>query len=173
MSNSTSFPEPLPASDFLTVLANTPLLAFDLLLRDPQERVLLGLRSNRPAQGYWFVPGGRVLKDERLEDAFLRITAAELGQSIPLTEGKFMGVYQHFYADNFSGRAGISTHYVVLGVELRLAQALLEKPLAQHSDWRWWSVEDLLISPEVHPNTRAYFNREQKTRALYPPFYSA
>lgn len=153
-------------ADLLTVVANTPLISFDLILRNPANQVLLGLRNNRPARGYWFVPGGRVMKDERLQEAFLRITAAEMGQSIPLAEGKFLGVYQHFYADNFSGQPDISTHYIVLGIELCLVQALLEKPLAQHSDWRWWSIEELLLNPEVHPNTKAYFDSEQKTRAI-------
>ncbi|STJ10662.1 GDP-L-fucose synthetase [Escherichia coli] len=62
---------------------------------------LLGKRTNRPAQGYWFVPGGRVQKDETLEAAFERLTMAELGLRLPITAGQFYGVWQHFYDDNF------------------------------------------------------------------------
>jgi colanic acid biosynthesis protein WcaH len=39
-----------------------------VLVRDGRE-VLLGLRTNRPAQGSWFVPGGRILKNEKRADA--------------------------------------------------------------------------------------------------------
>ena len=58
---------------FKSVVANTPLISVDLIVRNPQGQILLGLRVNRPAQGYWFVPGGRVRKDERLADAFTRL----------------------------------------------------------------------------------------------------
>jgi len=154
----------LSESTFLTVVANTPLVSFDLIVRNQAGQVLLGLRNNRPAQGYWFVPGGRIMKDERLAEAFLRITENELGQSIPLSEGKFLGVFQHLYEDNFSNQEGISTHYIVFGVEISADEVLAQKPLAQHSDWRWWSIQDLLASAVVHPYTRAYFDREQKTK---------
>ncbi|MDP2000518.1 MAG: hypothetical protein Q8K22_13130 [Rhodoferax sp.] len=50
---------------FLDVVNHTPLVAVDLVLVRGGHEVLLGLRNNRPAQGFWFVPGGRILKNER------------------------------------------------------------------------------------------------------------
>ena len=41
-----------------------------LYCREQSQRVSAWQRTNRPAQGYWFVPGGRVQKDETLEAAF-------------------------------------------------------------------------------------------------------
>lgn len=38
---------------------------------------LVGERINRAAQGYWFVPGGRMYKGEALTKAFGRITFRE------------------------------------------------------------------------------------------------
>ena len=69
----------LPAEVFGEVIRNTPLVAIDLVVRDQSGRALLGKRLNRPAQGYWFAPGGRIRKNETLDAAFLRLTAAELG----------------------------------------------------------------------------------------------
>ena len=43
----------------------------------------------------WFVPGGRIMKNETLENAFERITLAETGKAVPITEAGFLGVYQH------------------------------------------------------------------------------
>jgi len=156
----------LTNSVFLKIIANTPIVSFDLIITNRQNHVLLGLRKNRPAQGYWFVPGGRVMKNEPLEEAFLRITKNELGISIPLAAGKFLGVYQHLYDDNFAGKEGISTHYIVLAIKITLDDAEMGIPFSQHSDWKWWSIDELLANEEVHPNTKAYFNHEQITKVI-------
>jgi colanic acid biosynthesis protein WcaH len=151
-------------TEFLTVVSNTPLIALDLILHDEQGRYLLGRRVNRPAQGSWFVPGGRVRKDESLDDAFARLACEELGlREAERSDGELLGVYEHFYDDNFSGKEGISTHYVVLGYRFRLPQRLPHLPLDQHSDYRWASVEDILLDETVHDNSRAYFVTEAVT----------
>ncbi|CAB3753887.1 GDP-mannose mannosyl hydrolase [Paraburkholderia solisilvae] len=145
-------------TEFLSVVSNTPLIALDLILPDEQGRYLLGRRVNRPAQGAWFVPGGRVRKDERLDDAFARLAREELGlHGVDRSGAELIGVYEHFYDDNFSGKDGISTHYVVLGYRFRLPQRPPHLPLDQHSDYRWASAEDIARDEAVHENSRAYF----------------
>ncbi|MBW8834431.1 MAG: NUDIX domain-containing protein, partial [Burkholderia sp.] len=90
--------------DFLDVVRLTPLVAIDLLVRDADGRVLLGHRRNRPARGTWFVPGGRILKDETLDAAFSRIADAELGiAKLARSSARFEGVVEHHYSDNFAG----------------------------------------------------------------------
>ena len=91
----------LRQEDFATVVRSTPLVSLDFIVENSRGEFLLGKRTNRPAQGYWFVPGGRVQKDETLEAAFERLTMAELGLRLPITAGQFYGVWQHFYDDNF------------------------------------------------------------------------
>lgn len=146
----------LSQEDFATVVRSTPLISIDLIVENERGENLLGRRTNRPAQGYWFVPGGRVLKDEALESAFERLTQAELGLRLPMAAGQFYGVWQHFYDDNFSG-TDFTTHYVVLGFHLRVNQADLRLPDAQHDDYRWLTPDALLASDRVHDNSRAYF----------------
>ncbi|MFZ3619686.1 GDP-mannose mannosyl hydrolase [Leclercia barmai] len=146
----------LSQEDFATVVRSTPLISIDLIVENERSEFLLGQRTNRPAQGYWFVPGGRVQKDETLENAFARLTEAELGLRLPMTAGQFYGVWQHFYDDNFSG-TDFTTHYVVLGFRLKVDRADLRLPDAQHDDYRWQTAEQLLASDNVHDNSRAYF----------------
>lgn len=146
----------LSAEDFATVVRATPLISIDLIVENERGEFLLGQRTNRPAQGYWFVPGGRVQKDEPLEQAFARLTRAELGVSLPMAAGEFYGVWQHFYDDNFSG-SDFSTHYIVLGFRLRVDAATLPLPTEQHHAYRWLTAEALLESDNVHDNSRAYF----------------
>ncbi|WP_314420652.1 GDP-mannose mannosyl hydrolase [Pseudescherichia vulneris] len=146
----------LSQEDFATVVRSTPLISIDLIVENAHGEFLLGKRTNRPAQGYWFVPGGRVQKDEPLAQAFERLTQAELGVRLPLTAGEFYGVWQHFYDDNFSG-SDFSTHYIVLGFRLKLKQADLALPDAQHEAYRWLTPEALIADENVHDNSRAYF----------------
>ena len=108
------FPRLLNKDEFARVVRNAPLVAIDLIVRDPERRVLVGLRTNEPAKGNWFVPGGVVRKCERLTDAFARIVKAEIGLEASIGNAKFIGVYEHLYDNNVFGEEGFGTHYVVL-----------------------------------------------------------
>jgi GDP-mannose mannosyl hydrolase len=102
----------LDSATFATVVGSTPLVAIDLLVVNEDNELLLGKRLNRPAKDIWFVPGGRVLKNEPLEQTFKRITLAELGNEIDLGQAKLLGLFEHFYEDSVFGEH-INTHYVI------------------------------------------------------------
>lgn len=146
----------LDKAQFQQIVAATPLISLDLIVRNGQGQVLLGRRLNRPAQGYWFVPGGRVRKDERLDAAFLRLTQEELGLAASRESARLLGPYEHFYADNFSGTE-FTTHYVVLGYELAWQGQQDALPISQHDQYRWFEVAGLLQDPSVHQHTKDYF----------------
>ncbi len=129
----------------------------DLIVYDPNGKILVGFRKNRPAQNTWFVPGGKILKDERFKDAIRRISLAELGVEISLDQAHFRGVYEHLYPDNFAGSPKISTHYIVLAYEIHLLEPLTILPPDQHTDFQWMSIKRILSDPRVHKNTKAYF----------------
>ena len=147
---------PLPREQFLEVVARAPLVSIDLVVRDSAGRVLLGLRRNAPARGFWFVPGGIVRKNETLEIAYGRITRSELGMELPRTGSRLLGVYEHFYAENADDRPGFGTHYVVLAHAVTLEAAPVP-PAEQHSVYRWLEPAELLATSDVHNNTKAYF----------------
>lgn len=143
---------------FTTVLKSTPLVSIDLIVCNSQGLILLGERKNRPAQGCWFVPGGRILKNESLADAFQRLSLNELGVKLDLSEATLQGAYDHFYSDSVFGE-GVSTHYVAIAyiLEVTFLPAL---PKEQHSSYRWFSVSELLAHPGVHSHTKAYFSKD-------------
>ncbi|TDF81202.1 GDP-mannose mannosyl hydrolase [Pseudomonas sp. H9] len=149
----------LPLETFRTIVASTPLIAIDLIVRNLQGQILLGKRLNRPAQGSWFVPGGRVLKNETLDDAFERLTHSELGRSYERSQASFLGIYEHFYEDSVFGQAVAdpSSHYVVLAYQLFVPVGdILELPAQQHAEYRWDSILELNACSDTHENTRAY-----------------
>ncbi len=147
----------LDEQSFLQVVSNTPLVSIDLVIQNKQGEVLLGRRKNRPAHSYWFVPGGRIRKNERLSTAFERLCAEELQFALSFSEASLLGVYEHLYEDNFAGEAGIDTHYVVLAYAITVEQIPPVELLQQHDAQDWWNVKDLLKAGDVHANTKAYF----------------
>lgn len=147
----------LDKQTFSTVIKSTPLVSIDLIIENGQGEFLFGYRNNRPAQGYWFVPGGRILKDESVVDAFKRLTLHELGVEFQLSQAKLIGPFEHFYSDNVTG-ADFSTHYIALGYRL-VVDELPDLPKDQHCDYKWLSVENLLLDASVHKHSRWYFDK--------------
>jgi colanic acid biosynthesis protein WcaH len=147
----------LKKETFKTVIASTPLVSIDLVITNLQGEALLGKRLNRPAQGYWFVPGGRILKDESLSDAFVRLTTEEIGQAFNIKQATLLGPYDHFYQDNvFSDE--FTTHYVAIAYQLNIGDELKNLPLdIQHGSYQWYKINDLLQNEQVHKHTKWYF----------------
>jgi colanic acid biosynthesis protein WcaH len=148
----------LDDTTFRIVVDATPLVSIDLIVRGGEGRILLGQRRNRPAEGFWFVPGGRIRKGETLDEAFRRLTLSELGVSVEREACRLLGVYEHLYEDSVFGSPGEapSTHYVVLGYELSWPGEAFDLPREQHSEYRWFDPQAMLLTDEVHANTKAY-----------------
>ena len=141
----------------LKIIEATPLVSIDLVIRNPSNKVLLGKRNNRPAMGYWFVPGGRIFKNETINQALKRISEVELGQDLSTKAPSLLGAYDHIYEDNFLNVKGINTHYVVLAFVIALQQEIEVKSDEQHTELKWWEVDKLLQDQTVHQNTKVYF----------------
>lgn len=148
----------LPFETFLDAVRHVPLVAIDLLVQDAEGRYLLGLRTIKPAAGYWFVPGGRIYKDETLQQAFVRISRDELGVELSIDDATFVGVHEHFYDENAGGVEGFGTHYVALGYRLQGDASALNLPTDQHESYRWLGLAELAEDSTVHPHTRRYFD---------------
>lgn len=147
----------LTKEQFLSVIEFTPLVSIDLLIINEQKQVLLGKRLNRPAQNYWFVPGGRIVKNETIPEAFDRIVRKETGLDLAFEKAELAGAYDHIYDDNTFGEKGIGTHYVVLGYRYRLHGTPEIVIDSQHDQVKWWNLDELLSHPQVHENTKRYF----------------
>jgi colanic acid biosynthesis protein WcaH len=120
---------------------------------------LVGKRNFDPAKHWFFVPGGRILKDERIRDAFARITRTELGADMCIGDARFLGVYEHFYPTNRFEKEGFGTHYVVLAYEVELGEFQRVQLNDQHSTYEWIKEEELLARGNIHEHVKAYFRR--------------
>ena len=137
---------------FKMIIDSAPLISIDILLKK-DGKVLLGKRVNKPAQGYFFSMGGRVNKNEAIANAMARIAKNELNIELKYIP-KFIGVFEHFYDDSIY--KVVSTHYVNLAYEYEVKE-VLNLPTEQHDEYRWFTIDELLQSEQVHKYVKDYF----------------
>lgn len=147
----------LSNNEFQDIIKLTPLIAMDLIIIY-KNKILLGRRLNQPAKGYYFIPGGRILKGETLEIACLRLTQNELGLKIPFHKFTFHMNTQHIYQNNFFNN-NFSTHYVCLCYKYELNEKEYNKINIdqQHDNILWLPKEEIMIHDLIHINTKNYF----------------
>lgn len=139
---------------FSGIVKNTPLISIDLIIENEEGQFLLGKRVNEPAKDFWFVPGGRIYKDETLDNAFNRILEEEIGLDITREQAVFYGLYEHFYENNvFNTKFG--THYIVLAHKTKVSK--MPNVNSQHSTYQWFVKDELLNKIDVHKYTKDYF----------------
>ena len=139
---------------FASIIHYTPLISIDLIVENSEGKVLLGKRINEPAKDFWFVPGGRIFKDETLDAAFERTAKEEIGLDIKREDAAFINVYEHFYDNNVFDNE-FSTHYVVLAHKIVTDKNLVVND--QHEKYEWFDKEILLDRDDVHKYTKNYF----------------
>ena len=110
-----------------------------IVFRD--DKVLLVKRANRPGQGLWAIPGGRVELGETLKEAARREVKEETGVSISPTEPIY--VFEVIERDD---EGDIRFHYVIIDL---LAEYLSGEvnPGTDASEARWISSAELKELP--------------------------
>lgn len=147
----------LTQEEYLAVVKNAPLVAVDLIIRNRKNEILLGLRKEEPAKGFWFVPGGRIHKGETIQKAFGDIARYKLGINVEFSDTALLGVHEHFYDTNPYGLEKCSTHFLSIVYEINVDFLRIDQlPDDQHEGWKWFSFTDLMDSPEVHDNTKQF-----------------
>jgi ADP-ribose pyrophosphatase YjhB (NUDIX family) len=68
-------PEPL----YKQIYESVPIFCVDVIAVDGRKQYLLIKRKNKPLQGQWAFPGGRVLKNEPVHEAAIRKLEEETG----------------------------------------------------------------------------------------------
>lgn len=112
------------------IVKSVPILAVDCIVINGHNKYLLLKRRNEPLRGQWWVPGGRVLRKEKVKHAVVRKCLEELGSLVHIIE--FVGYYEDFFP---KGRMGsIHTVSLVFLVKLIGNKVKLDQ---QHSAYKW------------------------------------
>jgi colanic acid biosynthesis protein WcaH len=90
----------LSLNEFAKAVGVLPLVSMGWVLTDLAGQLLGGKRSNAPAQGKLFAPGGRVHKGESCPLALERVAIGELGCGLELAvvlarRAQLMGAWDH------------------------------------------------------------------------------
>ncbi len=145
----------LSADLFQTIIKHAPLFAKDFVVINEDDEILVGKRLNAPAKEWWFVPGGRVFKNEPLSVAFKRLSEMELGIQLEIKQAFLLGLFDHFYEDSsFSG--SVSTHYINATHVARIDKCSIGFPSEQHSNYRWVPVASLHQDITVHKYSKVF-----------------
>ena len=114
----------------------SPTVCVDLLVINEQKQYLLAKRTEKPAKGSWWFPGGRIHKGETWAECARRKGKEELGIDLPI--GNIISVEDYFASD-------ADWHTVNLVVHAYFSHRLIEldKP---HAEYRWVSY----IEPDLH-----------------------
>ena len=142
----------LDDTTFKAIIDSAPLISIDILLKK-DNKFLLGRRVNKPAQGYFFSTGGRINKNETIDNAMTRIALNEFNIELKFSP-KFIGVFEHFYDDSIY--ENVSTHYVNIAYEHEVEE-IPDLPTEQHNEYQWFTINELLESKQVHKYTKDYF----------------
>ena len=155
------FTEKLSEEIWRTCVDSIPIFGIDMIIFSRKYGVLMGRRINNPAKGKFFVPGGRVYKNERIIDAFNRILLSETGLTFSFNKSTSMGLYEHFYNVTSWSTSECSTHYIIEArlIEVEPENIKLKINLnEQHSNFEWISLENL-NSNAIHPYSKIYLNK--------------
>ncbi|MFB6227499.1 MAG: NUDIX domain-containing protein [Halobacteriales archaeon] len=132
---------------FAEFTARMPQVCVEVVL-ETEEGILLAKRTNEPAKGEWFWPGGRLYKGEELEAAARRVAQEELGIDVAIEER--LGVYAHFWET--SAVAGEASRHTV-NVVFRVTPADSEFEIElddQHEAYRFLSEIEVERHDYVH-----------------------
>jgi len=145
--------EHIDEKTWCSIVQSIPIPSVDLLVKC-SGGILLGKRTNRPAKGEWFVPGGRIQKGEPQQEAVHRIAEEELGVEITIEQS--LGTYDHFY-DSSDVPEGGGKHYIAHAYSVSASDCRINGD-DQHAEFKVFEdVPDLL-----HPHVKAYIEKSKE-----------
>jgi colanic acid biosynthesis protein WcaH len=133
------------SSEYKKILENMPICCVDVVICHC-NKILLVCRNNEPAKNEWWFPGGRVYKNEKLEEAVVRKTYEEVGIKVQIV--KELGIYETMFNKGpFDDlKSGVHTINIYFLVKPTLENFKI-KIDDTSSDYRWIDK----IEENLHP----------------------
>lgn len=115
---------------YTRIRAVIPTVCVDLLVTNQQGEYLLVKRTQAPAKGSWWFPGGRILKGETWNDACLRKAREELGLELRL--GLLVSVEESIFSEE---NPAVHTVNIVVHMFFEGAEKIVLDEA--HADYSW------------------------------------
>jgi len=112
------------------IIENIPIICVDGLIVE-NNKILLLKRLNEPAIGEWWFPGGRVLKNEKIEDSIIRKVKEETNlETIILKQiGITETIFDKKHTINICFLLKLNSNEIILNSE--------------HDEYNWFSMDQL------------------------------
>lgn len=141
-------PQDVPQDIYKVLMEFSPICTVDIILFNPQKtHVLLGKRVNAPYQGLFYTFGGRLRKNETLEEAAVRVAKNEIGVTVTQSNVTFGGLDNEI--SDSSVISGTNYHAVALYFSGTIPENTPVELDAQHSEYQWIAVNDPIIHPSI------------------------
>ena len=112
-----------------------PILCVDGFIVD-DDKILLLKRNNYPAINEWWVPGGRVVKNELLCDSIIRKVKEETGLDVEILNQ--IGITETIFE---------TKHTVNVCFSLRVKSDNINITInSEHSEYKWFKMDSLPIN---------------------------
>jgi colanic acid biosynthesis protein WcaH len=142
---------------FRNLVANAPLITIDFMIKNALGNILLGKRVNKPAKGYYFTAGGRIFKNETIEEAIKRISLKELNFKLALKDLQFIGIFEQFFEDSIFERVSLRSIDMVYEYQ---CDREFNLPTIEHNEYRFFSMDEIQHEDAVHPCVKEFFCEE-------------
>ena len=137
----------IPDEDYKKIMEIMPIPTVDIVIFHPDKtKVLLFLRKNKPAQGYYYALGGRIHKGESLTESAMRKAKEELHLTLEENDLFFGGVIDEFFED--SRFDGVAMHSLNSFFGYVLGESAIWKfDTTQFEDAKWFDILDDKLHP--------------------------
>jgi GDP-mannose mannosyl hydrolase len=126
----------IPKEEYGQILEKMPIPCVDLVIHK-DKKVLLVKRKNRPLKDEWWVPGGRLYKNELLKDAVKRKAKEEVGFDVEIE--RELGSYDNIFEDSVFENVKTGTHTVGVTFVVKPKEENFEIKFDEtSSDFKWF-----------------------------------
>lgn len=124
----------IPTKDYKMILENMPIVCVDGVIINEDNEYLLVRRINEPMKNVFWIPGGRLLKNETLEEGIRRKMKQEL--DIYVKVEKLLGFFEEFF-ERSSNEISSGLHVISFVFLLAIHNQSDIKLDDQSSEWKW------------------------------------
>lgn len=154
----------LPDDEYARSLDTFVIVCIDIVVVDPQGKILLGKRQQEPHPDWWII-GGRMRAGESFENAAARTIERELSITIPVYDFQLVGFYNLIWDTKAQGRGGCHTFSVTLECHVTDEQVDKFHSNEEYEKIKWISPNEILSAAEstYHPTLRQTMQDYLKT----------